>query len=169
GLLLAIFTAAAPPPLVVALPEVTLEVTTCVVLPIPVTAVAVKLAVLISIPAPLPWIEPVRAVSVSAFVPVFRIVTAGVLLLVLVPVSVPVFPRPEKSDSGFAPGRRQSPVRPVLTDPGYSRSCTISAADGARLKVWTSAIWPFHNRALGFCGHAPITGTVPPVASIVPK
>src|SRR5205823_14648498 len=52
--LLAILMAAAPAPLVVALPEVTLEVTSCVALPMPVTAVAIRLAALISVPAPLP-------------------------------------------------------------------------------------------------------------------
>ena len=44
---------AAPAPLVVALRAVVLVVS-CVVLPIPVTAVAVRLPVLISVPAPLP-------------------------------------------------------------------------------------------------------------------
>ena len=52
-LVFAMLIAAAPAPLVVALRFVVLVVS-CVVLPIPVTAVAVRLPVLISVPAPLP-------------------------------------------------------------------------------------------------------------------
>ena len=97
-LLLAILMAAAPAPLVEALPDVTPEVTSCAELPIPVTAVAVSVPVLMSVPAPLPWIDPVRAVSVIGFaLPAFRTVTAGALELVVAPLFVPVKPWPEKS------------------------------------------------------------------------
>ena len=95
ALLLAILMAAAPAPLVVALPDVTSDVTSCVVLPMPVTAVAVSVAVLISVPAPLPWIEPVRAVSVTALVPAYMMLTGAVVALVVVPIRVPVLPFPE--------------------------------------------------------------------------
>ena len=84
ALLFAMLIAAAPAPLVVAL-SVVVCVASWVELPMPVTAVAVRLLALISVPAPLPWIEPVRAVSVSAFVPALRIVTDGALALVVAP------------------------------------------------------------------------------------
>ena len=86
ALLLAIFTAAAPAPLVVASPLVTPEVMNWLVLPIPVTALKCMVAAFKSVmpEMPLPWIAAVRAFSVAAFVPVFRMMMGGLLLLVVV-------------------------------------------------------------------------------------
>ena len=65
---------------------------------------------------------PVRAVSVSAFVPVLRMVTGAVVALTVVLVGVPLLPYVEKSVSvPLTPNGRYA-LRFAVIEVGYSRN-----------------------------------------------